>query len=129
MKTTKQAVTTVELDYADVAKSLADYNQDMLSDILFTLSAEDGRLSRGNAKRLALACLKGEDSEDFMDLIELADVRWINTPEELFGYVALVENFPLVFLNCDLLDKANEQNFVVWVGSYKANTKAILSNY
>ena len=126
MKITKNTITSVQLDYADVHAKLAEYNGAMLEDLVLSFTDFRGKISQCTALELAKACLKGEGSKEFQTLMHDAGVMWITTPEDMYGYTHLVEDFPLLFLPEEVFECGGK--LAVYVGGYTVDVKKLLQN-
>ena len=116
MKITKH--TTVTLTISEIKKSLADYQSDIMSEMIlekFGYSCDRGFDSNKSVcghKLLEWSnlLLKGTHSEEFK---KLNDGRWIHTPSFFSQFVELIESFPHMFLNTSLFDGLDAKDFSV----------------
>ena len=116
MKITKH--TTIALTIAEIKQSLAEYQSDIMSEMIiekfgFPFDAGfDSNKSVCGRKLLEWSnlLLKGTHSEEFKTL---SNGRWIHTPSFLSGFVQLIESFPHMFLNTSLFDGLDAKDFSV----------------
>ena len=116
MKITKH--TTVALTIDEIKKSLADYQSEIMSEMIiekFGYSFDTGLDSNKSVcghKLLEWSnlLLKGTYSAEFN---KVNNGRWIHTPSFNSGFVELIESFPHMFLNTSLFDGLDAKDFSV----------------
>lgn len=131
MKITKH--TTIALTISEVKQSLADYQSDIMSEMLFehfSLPYDSGKFcgdaSVDKQKLLEWSNLlvNGTHSAEFK---ALNNGRWIHTPSFLSGFVELIESFPHMFLNTFLFDGLDAKDFSVVI-VYENGDEAIVDS-
>lgn len=117
MKITKHTTVTLTID--EIKKSLADYQSEIMSEMIIEKFGYF-RLDRGFDSNRSVCghkllewsnlLLKGTFSEEFK---KLNDGRWIHTPSFFSQFVELIESFPHMFLDTSLFDGLDAKDFSV----------------
>lgn len=126
----------VELSIDDCKRCLGNYQYDAITEFVQQMQNNKLLISVPDISHFALGLLKGQHDPEFVELLELYNVCWIDTPMLLGcdGWVKLVEQHPSVFELDPLIkqfvdDKHGVPKLQVNVDGQPVDIVAMLKNY
>ena len=124
----------VELSIEDCKRCLSNYQYDAITELVAQMQKNKLLLSVSDISHFAIGLLKGQHNPEFVELVELYNVYWIDTPTFNSGWVKLVEQHPSVFELDPLIeqyvnDKQGETKLRIGIEGQVVNIDALLANY
>ena len=124
----------VELSIEDCKRCLSNYQYDAITELVAQMQKNKLLLSVSDISHFAIGLLKGQHNPEFVELIELYNIYWIDTPTFNSGWVKLVEQHPSVFELDPLIeqyvnDKHGETKLRIGIEGQVVNIDALLANY
>ena len=124
----------VELSIEDCKRCLSNYQYDAITELVAQMQKNKLLLSVSDISHFAIGLLKGQHNPEFVELVELYNVYWIDTPTFNSGWVKLVEQHPSVFELDPLIeqyvnDKHGETKLRIGIEGQVVNIDALLANY
>ena len=124
----------VELSIEDCKRCLSNYQYDAITELVAQMQKNKLLLSVSDISHFAIGLLKGQHNPEFVELVELYNVYWIDTPTFNSGWVKLVEQHPSVFELDPLIeqyvnDKHGETKLRIGIEGQVVDNVAMLENY
>ena len=124
----------VELSIEDCKRCLSNYQYDAITELVAQMQKNKLLLSVSDISHFAIGLLKGQHNPEFIELVELYNVYWIDTPTFNSGWVKLVEQHPSVFELDPLIeqyvnDKHGETKLRIGIEGQVVDNVAMLENY
>ena len=124
----------VELSIEDCKRCLSNYQYDAITELVAQMQKNKLLLSVNDISHFAIGLLKGQHNPEFVELIELYNIYWIDTPTFNSGWVKLVEQHPSVFELDPLIeqyvnDKHGETKLRIGIEGQVVDNVAMLENY
>ena len=124
----------VELSIEDCKRCLSNYQYDAITELVQQMQKNKLLISVHDISHFAIGLLKGQHNPEFVELIELYNVYWIDTPTFNSGWVKLVEQHPSIFELDPLIeqyvnDKHGETKLRIGIEGQVVNIDALLANY
>ena len=124
----------VELSIDDCKRCLSNYQYDAIFELVAQMQNNKLLTSVKDISHFAIGLLKGQHNPEFVELVELYNVCWIDTPTFNSGWVKLVEQQPSIFELDPLIeqyvnDKQGETKLRISIEGQVVNIDALLANY
>ena len=124
----------VELSIDDCKRCLSNYQYDAIFELVAQMQNNKLLTSVKDISHFAIGLLKGQHNPEFVELVELYNVCWIDTPTFNSGWVKLVEQQPSIFELDPLIeqyvnDKHGETKLRIGIEGQVVNIDALLANY
>ena len=124
----------VELSIEDCKRCLSTYQYDAITELVAQMQKNKLLLSVNDISHFAIGLLKGQHNPEFVELVELYDIYWVDTPTFNSGWVKLVEQHPSIFELDPLIeqyvnDKHGETKLRIGIEGQVVNIDALLANY
>ena len=124
----------VELSIDDCKRCLSNYQYDAIFELVAQMQNNKLLTSVKDISHFAIGLLKGQHNPEFVELIELYNIYWVNTPTFTSGWVKLVEQHPSIFELDPLIeqyvnDKQGETKLRIGIEGQVVNIDALLANY
>ena len=124
----------VELSIDDCKRCLSNYQYDAIFELVAQMQNNKLLTSVKDISHFAIGLLKGQHNPEFVELVELYNVCWIDTPTFNSGWVKLVEQQPSIFELDPLIeqyvnDKHGETKLRIGIEGQAVNIDALLANY
>jgi len=124
----------VELSIDDCKRCLSNYQYDAITELVEQMQKNKLLLSVSDISHFAIGLLKGQHNPEFIELVELYNVYWIDTPTFNSGWVKLVEQHPSIFeldpfIKQFVDDQYGKTKLQVNVDGQPADSAAMLANY
>ena len=124
----------VELSIEDCKRCLSNYQYDAITELVAQMQKNKLLLSVNDISHFAIGLLKGQHNPEFVELVELYNVYWIDTPTFNSGWVKLVEQHPSIFELDPLIeqyvnDKQGETKLRIGIEGQVVDNVAMLENY
>ena len=124
----------VELSIEDCKRCLSNYQYDAITELVAQMQKNKLLLSVSDISHFAIGLLKGQHNPEFIELVELYNVYWIDTPTFNSGWVKLVEQHPSIFELDPLIeqyvnDKQGETKLRIGIEGQVVDNVAMLENY
>ena len=87
----------VELSIEDCKRCLSNYQYDAITELVQQMQKNKLLISVHDISHFAIGLLKGQHNPEFVELVELYDIYWVDTPTFNSGWVKLVEQHPSIF--------------------------------
>jgi len=123
----------VELSIEDCKRCLYNYQYDAITQLVEQMQMNELLTSVKDVSHFAIGLLKGQHNPEFVELLELYNIKWIDTPTFNSGWVKTVEQFPGTFELDPLIkqyvhDAHGVTKLVITVDGQLSDTKEILAN-
>ena len=124
----------VELSIDDCKRCLSNYQYDAITELVQQMQKNKLLISVHDISHFAIGLLKGQHNPEFVELVELYDIYWVDTPTFNSGWVKLVEQHPSIFELDPLIeqyvnDKHGETKLRIGIEGQVVNIDALLANY
>ena len=124
----------VELSIEDCKRCLSNYQYDAITELVQQMQNNKLLISVHDISHFAIGLLKGQHNPEFVELIELYNIYWIDTPTFNSGWVKLVEQHPSIFELDPLIeqyvnDKQGETKLRIGIEGQVVDNVAMLENY
>ena len=124
----------VELSIDDCKRCLHNYQYDAITELVTQMQNNKLLTSVKDVSHFAIGLLKGQHNPEFVELVELYNVCWIDTPTFNSGWVKLVERHPSIFELDPLIeqyvnDKHGETKLRIGIEGQVVDNVAMLENY
>ena len=124
----------VELSIDDCKRCLSNYQYDAITELVQQMQNNKLLISVSDISHFAIGLLKGQHNPEFVELVELYNVCWIDTPTFNSGWVKLVERHPSIFELDPLIeqyvnDKHGETKLRIGIEGQVVNIDTLLANY
>ena len=124
----------VELSIEDCKRCHSNYQYDAIFELVAQMQNNKLLTSVKDISHFAIGLLKGQHNPEFVELVELYNVYWIDTPTFNSGWVKLVEQQPSIFELDPLIeqyvnDKHGETKLRIGIEGQVVNIDALLANY
>ena len=124
----------VELSIEDCKRCLSNYQYNAITELVAQMQKNKLLLSVSDISHFAIGLLKGQHNPEFIELVELYNVYWIDTPTFNSGWVKLVEQHPSIFELDPLIeqyvnDKQGETKLRISIEGQVVDNVAMLENY
>ena len=124
----------VELSIDDCKRCLSNYQYDAITELVQQMQKNKLLISVHDISHFAIGLLKGQHNPEFVELVELYDIYWVDTPTFNSGWVKLVEQQPSIFELDPLIeqyvnDKHGETKLRIGIEGQVVNIDALLANY
>ena len=124
----------VELSIEDCKRCLSNYQYDAITELVQQMQNNKLLISVSDISNFAIGLLKGQHNPEFIELVDLYNVFWIDTPTFNSGWVKLVEQHPSVFELDPLIkqyvnDKQGETKLHIGIEGQVVDNVAMLENY
>jgi hypothetical protein len=123
----------VELSIEDCKRCLYNYQYDAITQLVEQMQKNELLTSVTDVSHFAIGLLKGQHNPEFVELLELYNVCWIDTPTFDSGWGKTVEQFPGTFeldpiIEQYVRDAHGVTKLQVTVNGQLIDTKEILAN-
>ena len=124
----------VELSIEDCKRCLSNYQYNAITELVQQMQKNKLLLSVSDISHFAIGLLKGQHNPEFVELIELYNIYWVNTPTFTSGWVKLVEQHPSIFELDPLIEQYVDDQYgatklLVNVDGQPVDNIAMLKNY
>jgi len=124
----------VELSIEDCKRCLYNYQYDAITQLVSQMQMNELLTSVKDVSHFAIGLLKGEHNAEFIELLELYNIKWIYTPTFNSGWVKVVEQHPGTFELDPLIkqyvhDAHGVTKLRIVIEGQLADTKEVLANF